>query len=72
LNFFIKRLYFKSTQGGTLDEMPYSRERELIEPTSYRKTGHQVWEGGCHSTVKTLTNNCSCLKELQGKKWRGA
>ena len=30
---------------GTLDEMPDSRERELIELTSSRKTGHQVREG---------------------------
>ena len=26
-------------------EMPDSRERELIEPTSSRKTGHQVKDG---------------------------
>jgi hypothetical protein len=32
-------------KGGTLDEMPNSRERELIEPTSSRKTGHQVMDG---------------------------
>jgi hypothetical protein len=32
-------------EGGTLDEMPYSRERELIEPISSRKTGHQMREG---------------------------
>ena len=31
--------------GGTLDEMPNSREREIIEPTSSRKTGHQVKDG---------------------------
>ena len=30
------------SKGGTLDEMPKSRERELIDPTSSRKTGHQV------------------------------
>ena len=30
---------------GSLDEMPDSRERELIEPTSSRKTGHQVRDG---------------------------
>jgi hypothetical protein len=30
---------------GTLDEMPDSRERELSEPTSSRKTGHEVREG---------------------------
>jgi hypothetical protein len=41
--------------------MPDSRERELIEPTSSRKTWHQVRE--CfHPTVKSLTHNCSCLK----------
>ena len=25
-----------------------------------------------HLTVTTLTHNCSCLKELQGWKWRGS
>ena len=37
-----------SSKGGALDEMPYSREREFIEPTSSRKTVHQVRkvEGG--------------------------
>jgi hypothetical protein len=61
-----------------LYEKPDSRERELKEPTSRRKTGHQVREGD-HPTVTTLTHNCSCLKELQEKKkelqgwkWRGA
>jgi hypothetical protein len=51
--------------------MPDSRERELKEPTSSRKTGHQMKDGG-HPTVTTLTHNCLCLKELQGRKWRGA
>jgi hypothetical protein len=32
-------------KGGTIDEMPYSKERELIEPTSSGKTGHQVRDG---------------------------
>jgi hypothetical protein len=32
----------QDSKGGTLDEKPNSREREPIEPTSYRKTGHQV------------------------------
>jgi hypothetical protein len=36
---------FQESKGGTLDEIPYSREREFIESTSSRKTGHQVWEG---------------------------
>ena len=32
--------------------MPYSGERELVESTSSRKTGHQVEGWGCHPTVK--------------------
>jgi hypothetical protein len=35
----------QDSKGGTLDEIPDSRERELIEPTSSRKTGHQVRDG---------------------------
>jgi hypothetical protein len=30
---------------GTLDEMPYIEEMELVEPTSSRKTGQQVRDG---------------------------
>jgi hypothetical protein len=33
------------SKGGTIDEMPYSRERELLETTSSRKTGHQLMDG---------------------------
>ena len=29
----------QDSKGGPLDEMPYSREREFIEPT-FRKTEH--------------------------------
>jgi hypothetical protein len=36
----------QDSKGGTLDEMPDSRERELKEPTSGRKTGHQKRERG--------------------------
>jgi hypothetical protein len=43
--------------------MPDIRERELIESTSSRKTGHQVREGVAIPQSK-LTHNCSCLKEL--------
>jgi hypothetical protein len=32
----------RTQREGILDEMSYSVERELIEPTSSRKTGHQV------------------------------
>jgi hypothetical protein len=64
---------FSEIKGWTLDEMPYTGERELVEPVSSRKTGRASSEGwGCHPTVKTLTHNYSCLNELQGWKWRGA
>jgi hypothetical protein len=59
----------QDSKGGTLDDMFDSRERELPEATSSRKTGHQVREGVVIS-VKGLSHNCSCLKELQGWKWR--
>ena len=36
----------QESKGRTLDEMPDSRERELIEPISSRKTGHQMRGGG--------------------------
>jgi hypothetical protein len=63
----------QDSKGGTLDEIPDSRERELIEPTCSRKTGRTSSEGGgCHPTVTPLTHNCFCLRELQGWKWRGA
>jgi hypothetical protein len=32
----------QDSKGSTLDEMSYSEERELLETTSSRKTGHQV------------------------------
>jgi hypothetical protein len=35
----------QDSKGGALDEMPDSRERDLIESTSGRKTGHQEREG---------------------------
>ena len=42
----------QDSNGGTLDEMPYSGEKELVESTSSRKTGHQVEGWGCHPIVK--------------------
>jgi hypothetical protein len=33
------------SKGGTFDEMPYNGERKLVEPTSSRKSGHQVGDG---------------------------
>jgi hypothetical protein len=38
--------------GGTLDEMLYIREKELVEPSSSRKTGHQVRDGVAISQSK--------------------
>jgi hypothetical protein len=35
----------QDSKGGTLDEMPNSRESEFIEPTSNRKIGHQLKDG---------------------------
>jgi hypothetical protein len=35
----------QDSKGETLDEMPVSRERDLIESTSSMKTGHQMREG---------------------------
>ena len=35
----------QNSKEGTLDKMPDSRERELIEPTYSRKTEHQVRDG---------------------------
>jgi hypothetical protein len=35
----------RASKRGTLDEMPYTQERELVEPTSSTKTGHQVRYG---------------------------
>jgi hypothetical protein len=37
--------YSQNSKEGTLDETMDSRERELIEPTSSRKTGHQIRNG---------------------------
>jgi hypothetical protein len=58
-------------EGEIFDEMSNSTEREYIEPTSSRKTGHQVKEGVV-LLVTTPNLNCSSLEELQGWKWRGA
>jgi hypothetical protein len=52
----------QDSKAGNLDEMPDSRERELLEPTSGRKTGHQVRDRVAIPTVTSLTHNFSCLK----------
>jgi hypothetical protein len=35
----------QNSKKGALDEMLYTEEREIVEPTSSRKTGHQVRDG---------------------------
>jgi hypothetical protein len=52
--------------------MSDNRERELVEYTSSRKAGHQLRDEAAIPQSKTLTYNCSCLKELQRQKWRRA
>jgi hypothetical protein len=47
--------------------MPYSGEREFVEPTSSRKTWHQMREGG-HPTVTTLTHNFFLSERITGLK----
>jgi hypothetical protein len=59
----------QDSKGGTLDERPYSGERELVESTSSRKIGIKWRVEVAIQQSKTLTQNCSCLKELQGQKW---
>ena len=48
--------------------MTYSEVREFVKPTSSRKRGHQVRDGITIPQQKTVTQNCSCLQELQGQK----
>jgi hypothetical protein len=55
----------QNSNGGTLDEIPESREREHIELTSSRKSVHQVREGFAIPQSK-LTHNCSRLKKITG------
>ena len=50
--------------------MVYSGEHKLVEPTSSRKTGHQMRDELAIPQSKTLTHNYTCLKELQGQIWR--
>jgi hypothetical protein len=57
----------QDSKRGTLDEMPYSGERKLVEPTSSRDRASSEGKVAIPRS-KTLNPNCSCLKELQG--WR--
>jgi hypothetical protein len=59
---------FQDSKGLTLDEMPNSEERELIESTSSRKIGHQVEGFGCHPTVKNSDQELFLSKRTSGEK----
>ena len=63
------RLDSQDIKGGNLNEIPYSGEKELVEPTSIWKMASSEGKG-CYPIVKILTHNCCWLKELRGWKWR--
>jgi hypothetical protein len=48
---------------GILNEMPDSRERELIEHTSSRKLGHQVRDGVAIPQLHSSLSLKSCKKK---------
>ena len=58
----------QDSKGGTLDEMSNSGERELIESTSSRKTGHQMKGWGFHPTVKNSDPEMFLSKRTAGTK----
>jgi hypothetical protein len=58
----------QDSKEGTLDEMTYSGKRELVVPTSSRKTGHQVEGWGCHPTVKNSDTQLSLPERTAGTK----
>jgi hypothetical protein len=64
----------QDSERGTIDEMPKNEERELIESTSSRKTGHQVKRWGCHLIIKNSEPELSLSKRTAGTKmektWR--
>jgi hypothetical protein len=58
----------QDSKGGTLDEMPNSGERELIESTSIRKMGNQAERWGCHPIVKNSDPELFLPKRTVGTK----
>ena len=60
----------KDSKGGTLEEMPYSGERELVESSSSGGTGHQVERLSYHPTVKS-SNPELFLSERTARKNHG-
>jgi hypothetical protein len=58
----------KDSKGGTLEEMPYSGERELVESSSSGGTGHQVERLSYHPTVKISNPELFLSERTAGKK----
>lgn len=51
-------------KGRTFDEMPYSRERVLIEPTSIRNTGHSYFLRHQLYNLQNVSCNKLCSKSI--------
>ena len=66
----LKTYESQDSKEGTIDEMPYNGKRDTCRSHLHQKARASREEWGCYPTVKTLTHNCSCLKELQGWKLR--
>jgi hypothetical protein len=58
----------QDSKRGTLDEVPNSGERELVESISSRKTGHQVEGWVYHPTVKNCDPELFLCKRTAGTK----
>ena len=56
----------QDSKGGTLDEIPYTQEREFVESTSSRETEHQVEGWGCCPTVKNSDSELFLPKRTAG------
>jgi hypothetical protein len=46
------------------------KETQVVEPTSCRKTGHQMQGWDAIPESKTLTQNCFCLQRTAGTKMK--
>ena len=58
----------QDSKGVTLDEMPNSGEREIVDSTSSRKKGHQVEGWGCYPIVKHSDPELFLSKRIAGTK----
>ena len=53
-----------------MDEVLYSGEGELVESTTSEGQDIKWRDGVAIPQSKALTQNCFCLKGLQGQTWR--